>query len=531
MKLNASLDIYETKKKNLIRIAGLSWTQSILAQLCDVSVEDKFVSIDMSEIQFIPLFEWVSIVSMLERVLTRPSFREFGIDFFGKDSPEFFSPSELIQYEEKKEEMAGRPILEEQYNFSKRVYNLAGFLESLGTLSILTWPGQQRKVLYPMLSQRDASFRSFYTRPGKEETVVLGLTRINNKGDCRQFLDEKRIINWRNAMDERFRLSSLFDSEEIWRIFCYELAVNIWEHADTTGFIAARVVDPLNGKGKVKTWCKMTYPPLIQTLFRNMRHGFLELCVADSGIGIASTLKNTYMENAQINSSSEIKDEDILAFAFHELGTCKAKNESWATERHALGRILQLVSKYGGALTVRSGYGQISYISTGGRFNRLPNNLGYQPQYSEHLTPQFKGTHLQLILPLVPDISANVVERQSILVSTLPTGFRTQPEHVRGHIVPLLETLDCPDACIGREEQKSFIDACKKLGRKLFFQRPRMEPLVLDFSGLNWTPSQFETMLHLLENILQDRPVLLVEIDSSLAKHMNRPGFSGDLVT
>ena len=53
---------------------------------------------------------------------------------------------------------------------------------------------------------------------------------------------------------------------------------------------------------------------------------------------------------------------------------------------------------------------------------------------------------------------------------------------------------------------------CRRL-----LQRPRGEAVVLDFSGLQWTTEQFETLLHLLQNVLHHRPALLIEIDPSLA--------------
>lgn len=88
---------------------------------------------------------------------------------------------------------------------------------------------------------------------------------------------------------------------------------------------------------------------------------------------------------------------------------------------------------------------------------------------------------------------------------------------MRGHIVPLLEALDQPNTCIGKDISK-FRESCEQLCKVLLDRRPRFEPIVLDFSGLNWTPPQFETLLYLLQNIMQNRPVLLVEIDPRLAQ-------------
>jgi hypothetical protein len=106
---------------------------------------------------------------------------------------------------------------------------------------------------------------------------------------------------------------------------------------------------------------------------------------------------------------------------------------------------------------------------------------------------------------------------------SLPESFRPQPDQVRGYLLPLsveLESFKVNEASIGGDEQQEFREACEELSRKLI-QRPGTEPLVIDFSELNWTPEQFETLLYLLQNLLQHRPVLLVEIDPLLAREVD----------
>jgi hypothetical protein len=147
--------------------------------------------------------------------------------------------------------------------------------------------------------------------------------------------------------------------------------------------------------------------------------------------------------------------------------------------------------------------------------------MGYEPQGTPPVTTYFPGAHLQIILPLTPFTDPDELsEPRSVLSVSLPDTFLTQPNQVRGHLVPLREELGFPDAGIGREDQAKFRKACEKLSRKLL-KRSMPEPLVLDFSDLNWTPAQFETLLYLLQNVLQHRPTLLVEIDSQLAREVD----------
>src|SRR5262249_33666981 len=149
---------------------------------------------------------------------------------------------------------------------------------------------------------------------------------------------------------DKFSQSPLFESEELWRVICHELAVNIYEHASATGFIAMRVVKP-----PLRPWCRATFNSPLGNLPPYFDAAFLELCITDAGQGFVNTLKKSFLQYPQHKDQAATLPVNILTFAFDELGTCKKDDESWITERHALGRILKIVAKYGGILKLRSG--------------------------------------------------------------------------------------------------------------------------------------------------------------------------------
>jgi len=218
---------------------------------------------------------------------------------------------------------------------------------------------------------------------------------------------------------------------------------------------------------------------------------------------------------------SRLRTSEVLAFAFDELGTCKYEHESWATTRHGLCRVLGLIAKYGGALTLRSGDAEVIYIAEEDRFRRMKSNLGYEPQGARSLAHFIRGSQLQLIIPLVPLFDRpRTSAKPSILELGLPDSFRTQPDHFRGHLVPLLERLGISETCVGREELLDFRSRCEKLSRDLLLLRPRYEPFIFDFSTLRWKAAQFETFLYLMQNVLQHRPTLLVEVDDALVEEV-----------
>jgi hypothetical protein len=506
-----------------VNALGPNWLESSSKDWVDlIEAPEREVTLDLSNVEFITLSEWIVVMSLIERVISHPVTLSFIIDLVGPTKAQVIPAKEYLDI---KNGISSLDFTRGDYRLSERVYRMAGFLEALGTRDVLNiGSGRASKVFYRNINVDDVSLRSFYTNKGSDNyTVVLDTVRVETKEDCRQFLDTSHILNWREAMGRKFNQSPLFESEEVWRVLCHELAVNIWEHARSVGFIAARVVQSPFINDKAKPWSLATHGATLSDLFNEMQHGFLELCVADAGQGFLKTLTATYLEHANI-SEEDVKPEDVLTFAFDELSTCKRGKRRWATERHALGRILQIVAKYGGALKLCSGGVEVIYRTSGGRFEQLPNHLGYKSQGLRLLKDLLPGSQLQLILPLLPltNVTRNRESRSALNIS-LPESFRPQPDQVRGHLIPLREELEAykvNQASIGGDEQQIFWEACEKLSLKII-ERPRTEPLVLDFSDLNWTAEQFETLLHLLQNVLQQRPALLVEIDPRLAREVD----------
>lgn len=517
-----------------LRVAGPAWIENVAKQVEPLlAAPPEILTIDMVGSNFATLFDWITFTSIMERLLSSPMVNSIGFDFASDKDHVLLSRKEWFQY--RNGTANKRMVRKQDFDYSTRLYEIIGYLESLGTSQVLNRPRRIGKVFYPQFAAEALNFKAFYTRDDRE-TRVLNLNRVESKEDCKQFLDESRILNWKNEMHRRFRHSPIFEFEEVWRVFFHELAVNIWEHAQVPGFMAGRVVFPLLKDGKPKPWCIRTYAPPIQERFKEMATGFLELCASDYGRGLTETLKAAFLRHTGKGTEHAVSPEELLAFAFDEFGTCKNANDSWATERHALGRILLLVAKYGGVLVARSGGAELTYVSQGGEFTRLPNHLGYKPQFARRTTSALLGTQLQLILPLIPLVKENDTPRQRWMSMQLPDSFHVNSRHVRGHLVPLLEEMDLipaarsdvgtkwdfSQAAIGAPERKLFRAACEKLCRKLMKWRPSEEPLVFDFTGFRWSTAQFETLLHLLQNVLQTRPVLLVELDPKLALEIEK---------
>jgi len=519
MQIRGNPDKWQSGKGKEINVAGIGWLKSLAKQwLHALMNREKDISLDMSNIEYITLFEWATTLSIIDKIISYPDLSSFHIDLVGFIDAKMLPPEDYIAV--LNHEPINKRISQKDFDLSDRVYSIVGFLESLGTLGFLDSNEYSGKVEYPSIAYSSLNLRAFYTREGEKPTVVLGLKKISNKEDCKEFLDQDNIRHWRDVMADRFRSSPLFESEEIWRVLCHELAVNIWEHSGASGCLSARVVLPFDRKDRPKWGWKNTYHQSIGSLWKYMKNGLLELCVADAGCGLVKTLQQAYLNRSGLNEG-QLKAEDVLAFAFDELGTSKDGDESWITERHALGRILFIVAKYGGALTLRSDGIELIYESKGSGFTRRHGNLGYQPTKIHKLGAKLPGVQLQIILPLFP-ICENKAQqgRHSVFEVMLPKSFHTESMHVRGHLIPVLEVLNFSEAGIGRQDQLNFRHACENLSKELLERRPRSEPFILDFSGVNWTEGQFETFLYLLQNVIQNRLVLFVEISPKLAQNI-----------
>ena len=467
-----------------IRYVGPRWIEVLAVQLDPVlDSPDGHIVIRSPGVSFASLYDWVTFVSVMERLLRSPYVPSVQVDF-----------------------------TDQQHD---RFANLVNFLESIGTRSVLNRSNRLGRFLYTGFTPQMQRMRARYVNL-ERSTNLFGLTRIESKDDCGQFLDERSIRHWRENMGAKYHRSPLFRFDEVWRVLCHELAVNSWEHSGVPGFVAARIIARETGE-RLGPLCSMSFSASVQKHIQAMGDG-LELCVADYGQGIVTTLQSAYLSRT---GKTDIPNAaDVLAFAFDEFGTSKSASESWATERHALGRILLIVAKYGGILTLRSKGAEVVYAGSTKRFRRLPNHLGFEPTESRHLNSILNGTQLQLVLPLEPMIGLAERRSKSILVSALPESHRIDHTQIRGHLVPLFEALNVPATGAGGQDQLQFREACERLCLKLANTRPIGDPLIFDFHELNWTAPQFETFLYFFQNIIQVCPVLLVQLRAALAREV-----------
>ena len=143
---------------------------------------EKILSIDLGGISFVTLIDWSTFVSMLERLLNSKVLQEIGINIASDTEHVLLKPSEWMEFRQTGKTRRG--LRQSDFEYSTRVYNFVGYLESLGTCDVLNRPERPGKIFYPKLSKEAVDFRSFYTRKDTE-TRVLDLTRIEKSDHCK----------------------------------------------------------------------------------------------------------------------------------------------------------------------------------------------------------------------------------------------------------------------------------------------------------------------------------------------------------
>ncbi len=99
------------------------------------STLNSTVELDLSRTEFVTLFDWLTVVAMIEKVLANPDVKSIRIDAKGSDPANFIPLGEYIRIERKNP--TNRFYQQNEVLLSSRIYRTLGFIESLGTLDIL----------------------------------------------------------------------------------------------------------------------------------------------------------------------------------------------------------------------------------------------------------------------------------------------------------------------------------------------------------------------------------------------------------
>ena len=418
------------------------------------------VVFDLSDLQWVNLYEWTSAVALLRSRIEQTEC-DVTFDFAG-----------------------GRP----------GTVSTAAFVAHIGTRKELA-QGTTSGIRITGAPRESAEARY--------HTTLLGLTHVRRVDSAFRFLDDRQISTWRTHMQSRFPDSPLFEHELFWRLLCFELAMNIVEHARSSGYLAAHVVTSDESDRSFD----------FARAFQKQKSGpFLELCIADAGAGLVSTLANAFADRHG-TQPARVPAQHVIEYAVHELGSSKDVLDSWITDRHALARVLSVVEQYGGVLRIRSESVECVFDMSSMSVVRATKRLGYEATSSDTLPSPITGTHIQILLPLQPR-NRGVVS-PTPLRDALPPTYEVEDKFPIGHYVPLSVYID--DATLN--DVSAFVSGCRSVARSLL-GRPPNEPVVFDLEESAWTPSHFDTFIGELENVIARRPTLVIGATDALTAEL-----------
>jgi hypothetical protein len=291
--------------------------------------------------------------------------------------------------------------------------------------------------------------------------------------------------------------SPLFVDDELKEVFIKQLAENVAFHAKTSGFVMART---FSREDLAKDEVARKYLPSCTDDVEEQcrRHGFFEIVIADSGLGIYQTLKDAYrlvLKKVFHLPENKIAEDvgnpaQVIEFALDEFGSTylRADDQFRALiNRHTLNQVFQYTRKYGGILRLISD-GLCLTFDTNGKIKRGKYGLGFNSKQEKGKWPA-KGLHASIILPHTPKtIQRYPKGRENLWVVGYPrertlTNFRNIGTELKG---------PPSDGAIMAKAAEITQWALEK----------RIDQLTLDFSHTgDWPIDSFIFFLSKLENL------------------------------
>lgn len=379
----------------------------------------EVITIDLSQYNYISLYDLLSlylIVDAAQALLGKAHVRFAGIGPFSD-----YQVMPIDEYNAIRKQNINKlssNVLSE-FNYARDVYNLLSFCHHFGLFEALSFQRKAGTVTIEGIS--DSLLQKLHTYGGtqKSGSRVLRMIPIRVLDDVESFRVNNVISNWLSSLPPKVASAPIFIDGEFAHVFGYQLGLNIIEHSGSAwrgeyganGVIAMRVISPQSFESMKSSF--IDHPNIFES--SNNDRGILEICVGDRGNGIVNTLRDahsSFMTKFGIKSNDSI--EDIIAFAFDEIGTRKDFSERLGGV-HALHRILKCTSKYGGVLSLRTSGREFIYDgSSNNQFVRNASGIGIYPTSSTPFMHPF-GTQFQLLLPLSnPPTQKHIIVKRNI---------------------------------------------------------------------------------------------------------------------
>ncbi|MDA8428814.1 MAG: hypothetical protein M0T70_06115 [Geobacteraceae bacterium] len=374
--------------------------------------------IDLSTFNYISLFDLINlylIIDFAQAVRGKAHVRFAGL---GPYSLHQIMPIDEYNSLKKQNNKSISEDTKLNLEYAKQIYPFISFCHHFGLFESLAYQKKAGSVVFEGISDPLLSKLHTYKGVNQVGSKILKMIPIRAHNDIDSFRINSIISNWLGSLPKEVASAPIFKDGEFSHVFGYQLGLNILEHSGASwrgeyganGIIAMRVISPSG-------YCDL------RSSFKNVDHifdvqndrGILEICVGDRGNGIANTLRDAFSSfKCKYGVKGNDRIDDIIAFAFDELGTRKDYSERLGGV-HALHRILKCTAKYGGILKLRTSGHEFIYDATNNNFfERSPNGIGIYPSKTLSTLHPY-GSQFQLLLPLSnPTTQKHVIIKRKI---------------------------------------------------------------------------------------------------------------------
>jgi adenine/guanine phosphoribosyltransferase-like PRPP-binding protein len=347
--------------------------------------------------------------------------------------------------------------------------------------------------------------------------------------DIEKFLDPLMISKWADNLEPTLRQADFFRNGKFSRIISAELTRNIVDHANLLDFatdenkcfgaISMRVMQIDDVKNNID-WLNHCYGVEKKDfLQRYAKTGFVEICVCDPGVGIFRTLENSFKARYKNDKNEDYPfpqnhhdfheySTKVIEYAFDELGSSNLGSSSWASDSHALSRIIGLTNSYNGILELYTGNCHVQYRLDKKALYLNEDGIGYKSN-SNFVNCDY-GTFFQILCPLQFPENYNFSIKQTRQEKRHP-NFKEKPGYYLMNDEFQIRDFSSP---------MTFINKIKNLTNDILSKKVT-RPIVFDFYRTShWRSEYFAVFVSKLGNVLRKRSCIFVEVDQSFANEI-----------
>lgn len=465
----------------------------------------KDITIDLTEYSYIAFYNLINL-SLLIAYLQ--NFSKVQILFYGLGPNSENKLLDIEEYNRIRRDKNSNEKNSDVFQTSDKIYNFIAYLQNYGFFNSLQYGILKSNIIFPGFKSEFTTDLYQYKDIG---TWVLPIIPISTSNETFQFRNEAFINIWINEIAKEFHKHPIFSEGEFARVFGYQLTQNIIEHGINYGLpgLQGAINMQLIPASKYDLF-KSNYETCFKNLFNKQNLGILEIVIGDKGPGIFNTLHESFsnLKSKLGFNNNSIKIEDVIPFAFDEIGTRKIQSERIGGV-HALHRILKSTAKYGGIIKLTTNGKVFIYDLNENELQRVTDGFGFKSNYLNDVNYPIFGSQFHILIPLKKkDYNVKNVPKRDFSFSNNSTI------NEKIEIVPISILHSDPSQNLNYNEfirQQGVINVTNKLR-----ETSHKTIIVYDFGGYFYSEEDVIKILYSQKSILHTKKCIIINFPVGL---------------